>query len=308
MSVTMLTLAAAAALASQDVSIPGPHGPLAGTLVDPGRRSPALILIPGSGPTDRNGDNPAGVAGGIYRQLAEQLGARGVATLRIDKRGMFGSKAAIPDGNKVTIADYAADVRGWTRFLRARGRKCAWLAGHSEGGLVALAAAQPPEGICGLVLLAAPGRPLATVLRQQLKPKLPPQMYASANAAIGKLEARQHVDPATVPAPLAGLFNAGVQDFLIDLMAQDPARLAAQTRLPMLIVQGETDIQVGVEDAHILAISHPGAKLVLIPGINHLWRKAPEDIAANAATYRDTTIPVDPAVATAIAAFVKAER
>jgi pimeloyl-ACP methyl ester carboxylesterase len=308
MSATLLTLAVAAALAAQDVSIPGPQGPLAGTLLDPGKRAPALILIPGSGPTDRNGDNPAGVSGGIYRQLADQLAARGVATLRIDKRGMFGSKAAIPDANKVTIADYAADVRGWAQFLQARGRKCVWLAGHSEGGLVALAAAQRPEGICGLILLAAPGRPLATVLRSQLRPKLPPTMYAAANAAIGKLEARQHVDPAEVPAPLAGLFNPPVQDFLIDLMAQDPARLAAATRLPMLVVQGETDVQVGVDDARILAAAHRGAKLVLVPGINHLWRKAPMDAAANAATYRDATIPVHSAVATAIAAFINAKR
>jgi pimeloyl-ACP methyl ester carboxylesterase len=308
MSVAFLTLAAAAAMASQDVSIPGPHGPLAATLVDPGRNAPALILIPGSGPTDRNGDNPAGVAGGVYRQLAEQLAKRGVATLRIDKRGMFGSKTAIPDGNKVTIADYAADVRDWTRFLRARGRKCAWIAGHSEGGLVALAAAQRPEGICGLVLLAAPGRRLGLVLREQLKPKLPPQMYASADAAIVKFEARQHVDPAAVPAPLAGLFNPAVQDFLIDLLAQDPARLAAGTRLPLLVVQGDNDIQVGVEDARVLAAAHPGAKLVLLPGVNHVWRKAPTDAAANAATYSRATIPVDPAVATAIAAFVKSKR
>ena len=308
MSATFLTLAVAAALAAQDVSIPGPQGPLAGTLLDPGKRAPALILIPGSGPTDRNGDNPAGVSGGIYSQLADQLAARGVATLRIDKRGMFGSKAAIPDANKVTIADYAADVRGWAQFLQARGRKCVWLAGHSEGGLVALAAAQRPEGICGLILLAAPGRPLATVLRSQLRPKLPPTMYAAANAAIGKLEARQHVDPAEVPAPLAGLFNPPVQDFLIDLMAQDPARLAAATRLPMLVVQGETDVQVGVDDARILAAAHRGAKLVLVPGINHLWRKAPMDPTANAATYRDATIPVDSAVATAIAAFINAKR
>lgn len=304
----MMILAAAASIAATNVSIPGPHGPLAGTLIDPGKRAPALILIPGSGPTDRNGDNPAGVAGGIYRQLAEQLAKRGVATLRIDKRGMFGSKTAIPDGNKVTIADYAADVRGWTQFLRARGRDCVWIAGHSEGGLVALAAAQRPEGICGLVLLAAPGRPLGLVLRQQLKPKLPADMYAAANAAIVRFEARQHVDPAAVPAPLAGLFNPAVQDFLIDLLAQDPARLAAKTRLPMLVVQGENDIQVGVEDARNLAAAHPGAKLVLVPAINHLWRKAPKDVAANAATYRDTTIPVDPAVASAIATFVKTRR
>ncbi len=305
---SLFALTAAAALATTNVTTPGPSGPLAGSLVDPARGAPALILIPGSGPTDRNGDNPAGVSGGIYRQLAEQLAAKGVATLRIDKRGMFGSKAAIADANAVTVADYVADVRGWTTFLQARGKRCVWLAGHSEGGLVALAAAQQPKGICGLVLLAAPGRPLGEVLRAQLRPKLPPEMFASADAAIGRLERRQRVDPATVPAPLAPLFNPAVQGYLIDLVAYTPVRLATATRLPMLIVQGETDIRVSVEDARLLAAANRGSKLVLIPGINHLWRKAPSDPAANAATYRDASIPVDPAVAEAIAASVKARR
>jgi len=267
-----------------------------------------MILIPGSGPTDREGDNGAGVSGGIYRQLAQQLAAKGVTTLRIDKRGMFGSRAAIANPNAVTIADYVADVRGWTRFLRARGKACVWLAGHSEGGLVALAAAQQPGGICGLILLAAPGRPLGAVLRAQLRPKLPPAMFASADAAIARLERRKRVDPATLPAPLAPLFNAGVQGFLIDLMAIDPARLAAATRLPMLVVQGGTDLQVGVDDARLLAAAHPGARLVIIPGINHVWRQAPLAPAANAATYRDPRIPIDPAVTRAIAAFVRTRR
>jgi len=238
---SLLFLVAAAALVPLDVRIAGSDGALAGTLTDPSPAAPTLILIPGSGPTDRNSDNPAGISGGIYRQLA----ARGVATLRIDKRGMFGSRGAIANPNAVTIADYVTDVRGWTRFLRTSGKRCVWLAGHSEGGLVALAAAQQPSGICGLVLLAAPGRPLGAVLRGQLAPKLPPAMYAAADGAIARLERRQRVDPAALPAPLAQLFNAGVQGFLIDLMAIDPARLAAATRLPMLIVQGETDIQVG---------------------------------------------------------------
>ncbi|MDQ3075005.1 MAG: lysophospholipase [Pseudomonadota bacterium] len=304
---SMILLAAAAA-ASIDVAIPGPSGPLAGSLVDPARNAPALILIPGSGPTDRDGDNPAGVAGGIYRQLADQLAAKGVATLRIDKRGMFGSKTAIADANAVTIADYAQDVHGWAAFLRKRGKRCVWLAGHSEGGLVALAAAQQPKGICGVILLAAPGRPLGAVLRAQLKPQLPPAMFASADAAIDRLERRQRVDPASVPAPLAPLFNPAVQPYLMDVMAHDPAALASKTMLPMLIVQGETDIQVSVEDARLLAAANRGSKLVMIPGINHLWRKAPSDPAANAATYRDASIPVDPAVAVAIATFVKAER
>lgn len=304
-----MMLMAAAALATTDVTIPGPSGPLAGTLMEASRSAPALILVPGSGPTDRDGNNPAGVAGSVYRQLAEQLAAKGVTTLRIDKRGMFGSKAAIADGNAVTIADYAGDVQGWARFLRARGkRSCVWLAGHSEGGLVALAAAQQRAGICGLVLLSVPGRPLGTVLRAQLKPKLPADMYASADAAIARLEQRQRVDPASVPAPLRSLFNPAVQGFMIDLVTSDPARLAANARVPMLIVQGDADLQVGVEDARTLLAAHRAAKLVVIPGINHVWRKAPLDPAANFATYANPSAPVDPAVATAIAAFVKTKR
>ena len=306
MSLTILL--ALAAIAATDVTIPGSKGPLAATLTDPARNAPALILIPGSGPTDRNGDNALGVAGGIYRQLAEQLAAKGVATLRIDKRGMFGSRAAVVDANAVTIADYVADVRGWTNFLQARGKPCAWLAGHSEGGLIALAAAQQPTGICGLILLAAPGRPLGTVLRAQLKPKLPPAMFASADAAITRLEARQRVDPATVPAPVRALFNPAIQGFLIELVTANPARLAAATRLPMLVVQGNTDIQVSVEDARLLAAAHPGTGLTILPGTNHVWRKAPLDQAANAATYGNASIPIDPAVANSIAAFVRHKR
>ena len=302
---SLLAITAAAAVAAAEVTIPGPKGPLAGTLTDPGGRAPVVLVIPGSGPTDRDGNNPLGAAGGIYRQLGDQLAARGIATLRIDKRGMAGSKAAIADGNAVTLADYAADVHGWAALMKAKGKPCVWLAGHSEGGLVALVAAQQPKDICGLVLLAAPGRPLGAVLREQLKPKLPADMFAQADAAIARLEKRERVDPATVPAPLAGLFNPAVQGFLIDLVSTDPAKLAAATKLPMLIVQGETDLQVGVGDAKAIAAARPDATLKLVPGVNHLWKKVGADPAANLASYADAKMEIDPAVADAIAAFVK---
>lgn len=99
--------------AAAEVTIAGPHGPLAGTLVDGPKGAPVVVVIPGSGPTDRDGNNPMGVTAAPYRLLAEALAAKGVATLRIDKRGLFGSKTAIADPNAVTIADYAADARAW---------------------------------------------------------------------------------------------------------------------------------------------------------------------------------------------------
>ena len=140
---------------------PGPTGPLKGTMLAPeAGESPMILIIPGSGPTDRDGNNPFGVKASTYRLLAEGLAASGIGTVRIDKRGMFASSAAVADANAVTIDDYVADITNWTEVIRKQtGATCVWLLGHSEGGLVALAAAQKATDICGLVLVATAGRP-----------------------------------------------------------------------------------------------------------------------------------------------------
>ena len=291
-----------------ELTAPGPQGPLGGTLLDPDTKAPLIMIIPGSGPTDRDGNNPIGVAGGPYRQLAEALAARGIATLRIDKRGMFGSKGAVADPNAATIAGYADDVEAWSKVVRARtGRKCVWLLGHSEGGLVALQAAQHPAGLCGVVLLAAVGRPIGTVMRDQLRanPANAPILDA-ALGAIASLEAGKRVPAATLPAPIQPLFADLLQGYWIDLMAHDPAALLAHVSLPVLILQGTRDIQVGVSDAEALKKAQPKAILTLLPGVNHVLRPvATDDRAANAATYGDATLPISPDVAAAVAGFVQ---
>jgi len=149
----------AAAAASAAITAPGPQGPLEGTLLEAGKSAPVVLIIPGSGPTDRDGNNPLGVTAAPYRLLAEALAAKGVSSARIDKRGMFGSKAAVADANKVTIADYAADTHNWVDAIHKRtGAKCVWVLGHSEGALVALASAQNPDGMCGVILVSGAGR------------------------------------------------------------------------------------------------------------------------------------------------------
>ena len=304
------TLAALAAV-TVEVTVPGPKGDLAGTFVDAGKGSPIVLLIPGSGPTDRDGNNPLGVKAAPYRLLAEALAAKGVSTVRADKRGMFGSKAAIVDANAVSIADYASDAHQWVDALRKRtGAKCVWLLGHSEGAIVALAAGQQPQGLCGLILVAGPGRKLGAILREQLRanPANAP-LLPQAMAALDSLEADKTVDTTAMPAPLMPLFNAKVQPFLIDLLSQDPAKLAAATRLPMLIVRGGKDIQVAAADLDALHGARPDAVVLSPRNMNHVLKDvAGDDRASNLATYADPDLPVDPALVDGIADFVKAKR
>ena len=299
---------AMAAATSVPMTAPGPQGPLAGTLLNAGAHAPAVLIIPGSGPTDRDGNNPLGVTAAPYRLLAEALAAKGVSSVRIDKRGMFGSKAAVADPNKVTIGDYAADTHNWVKAIRDKTHaRCVWVLGHSEGALVALAAAQQRDGICGVIVVAGAGRRLSDVIREQLRanPANAPVLDA-AMSALDELDRGQHVDVAAMHPALQRLFAPQVQDFLIDMFHQDPVKLAASLKVPLLIVQGERDLQVSTADARALAAAQPRAKLVLLPQMNHVLKDvASDDRAANAATYRDSSLPVDKEVVDAVAAFVK---
>ena len=312
----MLTCAAALAhpsnagpsLAGIPVEAPGPHGTLAGTMLHSADGDgPVALIIPGSGPTDRDGNNPAGVKAASYRLLAEGLAAQGVTTIRVDKRGMFGSSSAVPDANAVTIADYVSDTAAWVRVIRERtGASCVWLIGHSEGGLVALAAAHEIDNLCGLVLVAAPGQPMGEVIRQQLRanPANAPFIEA-AEAAIDRLNSGQKVDVSSLPEPLLPLFSPAVQDYLISALALDPAELAAGIKLPILVVQGEKDLQVSVDDARALTGANSSAQLRLLPDATHTLKDVmTDDPADNLATYSDPDLPLSEGLSEAIAAFM----
>lgn len=309
----MMSLLIAAALAAappveRQLTAPGPLAPLAGTLLDAGKRSPVVVILPGSGPTDRDGNGPLGVSASSYRLLAAGLAQRGITTVRIDKRGMFASKAAILDPAAVTIADYAADAHAWARVARAAtGARCVWLLGHSEGGLIALAAGQDRKDLCGIISVAAAGRRVGPIIREQLvaNPANAP-LFAPAFTAIARLEARQRFSNAELPPALVPMFGEAMQPYMIDLLSHDPARLAASLKLPLLIVQGDRDLQVNVTDANALAAAQPKARLVILPGVNHLLKTVTTtDRAANIATYANPALPISPAAVDAVATFVQ---
>jgi len=293
------------------IHAPAPDGPLSGTILTPASAGgPVVLIVPGSGPVDRDGNGP-GMPASTYRLLAEGLAERGISTIRIDKRGMYGSRAALADANAVTIGDYAADVRAWVSAIRQRtGAPCVWVLGHSEGGLVALAAAQGAADVCGLILAATAGRPLGAVLREQLQssPANAP-LLGEALSAIAQLENGRRVDVAGLHPALLPLFRPEVQGFLLSEMSLDPATLIAACREPILIVQGQRDIQVSIADAERLAQANAAARLVTLLDTNHVLKTVTsDDRRENLAAYLDPGAPLAPGVVAAVADFIEAVR
>ncbi len=304
----MLSLILAAALLTDPVTtpvvLPSEPAPLHGTLLAPdGPTRAAALIIAGSGPTDRDGNSPLGVSASSYRMLAEGLAAQGIATVRTDKRGVGESAAALTAEADLRFTHYSDDARAWAaETARLTGQPCAWLIGHSEGALVALVAvAGGDEAVCGLVLLAGPGRPIGAVLREQLA-NAPEPLRSQAGAILGELEAGRPVTD--VPPQLAALFRPSVQPYMISWLPLDPAALVAAWDGPVMIGQGTTDIQVGLTDANALAAARPDARLAIWEGVNHLLKIAPADRAANMATYRDPTLPLAPGVVDDVAGFI----
>lgn len=301
---------AAPALVESYLQAPGPRGALKGTMLAPENlKGPAVLIIPGSGPTDRDGNNPLGIKGAPYRMLAEGLAEKGITTVRIDKRGMFGSRAAVRDANAVTIDDYAGDVHNWIKVIRAKtGASCVWVAGHSEGGLVALTSSQSPSDICGLILLASPGRPIGDVLREQVKANLEGTPFLQqALSGISTLEKGRRVDARGMHPALLQLFRPEIQGLMISLLTANPERLAANFHKPILIMQGERDIQVSVSDAEHLKKAAPQAKLVLLPKASHILKNVNStDQAATMVAYAKPNLPLAPGVVDGIADFIHA--
>lgn len=297
----------ALAAADVEVEINGGLGPLKGSLLMPDGNGPvpAVLIIPGSGPTDRNSNQP-GMTNDALKLVAEQLAGQGIASLRIDKRGVAASARAAAREEDLRFETYVDDAVAWLAFLKQQKRVAKVIVlGHSEGALVGTIAAQR-VGTAGLISLAGTGFRAAEILRRQLGPQLPPDLKARAFAALAELEAGRTV--ANPPPELAALFRPSVQPYLISWFKHDPAAELAKVAVPVLIVQGTTDIQVGVDDAKALAAAKPDAKLMLIDGMNHILRAAPIDRAANAATYTNPALPLKPELMPTLAGFVQAAK
>lgn len=247
-----------------------PWGTLSGTLLLPEGSGPctAALLIAGSGPTDRDGNNllvPVPIDN--LKLLAQALAARGIASLRYDKRGVGAS--AFPGLKEEELRfDHmvddavacAAELRQDARFDRLL------LVGHSEGGLVALLAA--PHAQAGAVVsISAAGMPAGELMRIQVARGLPAEQAERAIEGLRSLEAQQPVEQ--VPDEFFLLFRTTVQPYLMSWFRHDPARLLAGLTVPVLLVHGAADAQVPAEHARLLHAARADARLCIVDGMDH---------------------------------------
>ncbi|MBP3681725.1 MAG: alpha/beta hydrolase [Rikenellaceae bacterium] len=301
----VLALMAVVASASVPVTLSTDTGEIHGTLSVPDNASrTAVLIIAGSGPTDRNGNSlVTGIATNTYKMLADSLAARGYASLRYDKRGVAASATAGADESQLTFEAYIDDAAAWAEWLAADERfDRVVLAGHSEGGLIALVAAKRSDKVAGVITLAGVGESIDATLRRQLGTQ--PEPYRSeCMRIIDELKAGRTVSD---PMPeLAALFRPSVQPFLISQMRYEPSTEARTLSQPLLVVQGTTDIQINLNDAIKLSTVNPRTRLAIVSEMNHVLKPcASLDQQAQMMTYINDTLPLAPTLVATIADFL----
>ena len=286
------------------IEIQLPQGVLKGTITLPAiinKPCPVVLIIAGSGPTDRNGNNPYGISANYLKMLADTLAQQGIASLRYDKRGIGASVFKIKEKNLI-FDDYVDDAGLWVTKLRQDKRfSSIVVAGHSEGSLIGILVGEK-QPIDGLISLSGPGDSLQKILLRQIAERQP-QILTKSTEIVDSLERGIMIE---VSNPgLQFLFRSSVQPFLISAFRYDPSVELRKLKMPILLIQGSRDLQVNVSDAKALKNANEKAKLVIIEGMNHILKYSPSNIKANIATYSNPNIPLAKPLIPAITNFVK---
>ena len=270
----------------------------------------AVLIVAGSGPTDRNGNSAAGLSTYSYKMLGEALAESGYAVMRYDKRAIGLSPIPAEDVPNLVFEDFIDDARTCVEYLRKEGFERVIVAGHSEGGLIALALAAEEECcLDGVVLLCAPGYNMAEILNFQLSQQLVPAymgLMVKSTKIIDSLKAGNRVAIEDIPSELLGLFHPTVQPFIISNMKYEPVELAAKCRVPMLIVSGGRDIQVSVSNGNRIHEANPTSKHRVFENMTHVLKDADtsDRVAQVMGIYSNANLAITEALAPTIVEFL----
>lgn len=304
-----LLFAAVASAKESGVSVQSGIYTLMGSLELPDRadKPPVVLIIAGSGPTDRDGNtidlrNPAGGKRNTLRMLAEGLSEAGIASVRYDKRGVGASHLmSVPD--ILRFEDFVDDAVAWLNWLQQSGRfSKIIIMGHSEGALIGMLAAQRTE-VQAFISLCGPADNVGDILQWQLSKKI-----TAADSKANQLflqQLKQGNLQAEPPFYLRDLYPVHVRGFLSSEMAYTPTAEIQKLKVPVLLIGGTHDIQVLPEQAQKLAKAQPGAQLTVIDGMNHVLKQSPEGELAQMPIYSNPLLPLAPELMPAVLSFIR---
>lgn len=290
---------------TSNLSVDNDGHSLFGTLTLPQGKGPfpVVLIIAGSGPTDRDGNQVPSLMPYVYKQMSAYFAEAGIASLRYDKRGVGESIYPISESS-LRFDHYIDDAATWIKKLKSDKQfSKVIVAGHSEGSLLGIVACQK-TAVDAFISISGPGYSIDNILRTQLKAAIPDSAYY--NLSCRYLDTLKQGKQLTDSDPaLASLFRASIQPYMINWMQYDPATEIAKLKIPVMIVQGENDIQVSVDDAKALAKASANANLKIIPGMNHVMKYAEKDRQKNLETYGDSHLPIVADCLDQMKAFIK---
>jgi uncharacterized protein len=289
---------------SQEVTVPVKGGSLYGTLYLPVgvKKPPIVLIIAGSGPTDRDGNSillPG--KNNSLLQLADSLAKNKIASLRFDKRGVGKSKIENMVEDSMLFSDGINDVLVWCNYLQNKKYKKIYIAGHSEGSLIGMSAAAQCNA-SGFISIAGAGRKIDVVLKEQLA-TLPEGLREESYRNLDSLAMGKRIDKPN--KMLYSIFRPSVQLYMISWMQYDPQKIIRSLKCPVLIIQGTNDIQVQKTDAENLYAAKPSSTLLIIKNMNHVfkevWSEKKED---NQKAYSNPSLPVMREMVSGIVTFI----
>lgn len=286
-------------------SVSNDYGTLYGTLTLPEREGavPVVLLISGSGPTDRNMNQGQTLKTNSFLMLAEALAKQGVASVRYDKRGVGKSSNALGTSDLV-FDDFVDDAILFIAKLKADERfSNVIVLGHSEGSVIGSIAAIK-ERPSAFISLCGPASSILELIREQLKVNLASENLAIANEVLDSLKMDKRVNRA-LPPGLNQLFHPSVQPYLISSNKYNPAKVMSELVVPILVVGGDADIQVNTHETERLGESASKAECKIIHQMNHVLKEAPVDRKKNLQTYYDPALPLHTELVPALLDFIK---